>query len=155
MSVSNYVCSQGGGVPVTYVRCWVPVQYVQAGVQSGIIPMIHRAKHVLTKVVNGGTVEEHRLFAELMALMKAESANMAKEVQQGVVDAHLIHLIEVIKKYEDEYLRAHPEKRATPLPSNQGYPPPPPPAFYPPQQYPPPAPIPSAPPHPGRYSSQG
>lgn len=133
MSVSNYLCREPG--QRAYVQYWVPVQY-NIGF-GGIIPALQNARHVLNKVVNGGTVEEHRLFALLMSELKDDAVNMAKYAKDGATESHLEHLEHTIHMYEEEYHRAHPGMR--PLPA--AAPPPPPPPAAPAPLYSPPPPI--------------
>jgi hypothetical protein len=80
---------------------------VNAKLPSGIIPAWHQAKNVLKKIVHGGSVEEHRLFALLMKELKDDVVNMDKYAKSGTAEPHLDHLRQLVNQYEAEYHRVH------------------------------------------------
>lgn len=99
MSISNHLCRE------VQPRGYVQRQYVS----TGIIPILKRVVHSARAVVHGGSAEEHRLFAELLAELKNEFQNIKQYVRDGTAESHLDTLIRKVIAYEEEFDRVHPE----------------------------------------------
>ena len=134
MSVSNYVCGQDGRMPVTYVRCWVPVQHVDAF--EGIVPIFKKAVNHARAGVWGGDAKQYEAYDHMWASLQDIYKNTNNYKKSGVLTERMKELIAWAEIWENRYAVAHGQPEVYPgaLPPGQN-----PPAYAP-------APAPSAPP---------
>ena len=132
MSVSNYVCRERE--PVGYIKCWVPVQHVDAS--KGIIPMFRGFVNKGRAVVFGGTADQYHAYDNMVRLIKEITKNLTSYKSSGVLVNRINELIQWAEVWENGEAKAKglPEVYPGALPPGQN-----PPAYAP-------APAPSAPP---------